>query len=61
VALAGVIVGEPNCFLMDEPLSNLDVRLRVIMRTELKHLQHKLQIITVFFTYDQVEAMTLGR
>lgn len=60
VALARAIVREPNCFLMDEPLSNLDARLRVIMRTELKHLQHELQITTVFVTHDQVEAMTLA-
>ena len=60
VALARAIVRKPNCFLMDEPLSNLDARLRVIMRTELKHLQHELQITTVFVTHDQVEAMTLA-
>lgn len=60
VALARAIVRTPNCFLMDEPLSNLDARLRVLMRTELKHLQHELQITTVFVTHDQVEAMTLA-
>ena len=60
VALARAIVREPNCFLMDEPLSNLDAQLRVTMRAELKHLQHSLQTTTVFVTHDQVEAMTLA-
>ena len=60
VALARAIVREPNCFLMDEPLSNLDAKLRVSMRAELKHLQHELQVTTVFVTHDQVEAMTLA-
>ncbi len=60
VALARAMVREPNCFLMDEPLSNLDAKLRATMRAELKHLQHKLQTTTVFVTHDQVEAMTLA-
>lgn len=60
VALARAIVREPNCFLMDEPLSNLDAQLRVTMRAELKHLQHSLQTTTVFVTHDQIEAMTLA-
>jgi multiple sugar transport system ATP-binding protein len=45
---------------MDEPLSNLDSRLRVDMRAELKHLQHELSVVTIYVTHDQVEAMTLG-
>ena len=45
---------------MDEPLSNLDAKLRVQMRAELKHLQHELQITTVYVTHDQIEAMTLA-
>jgi multiple sugar transport system ATP-binding protein len=60
VALARAIVRSPRAFLMDEPLSNLDARLRVQMRGELKHLQHKLGTTTVYVTHDQAEAMTLG-
>ncbi len=45
---------------MDEPLSNLDARLRVEMRAELKHLQHELRIVTIYVTHDQAEAMTLA-
>ena len=60
VALARAMIRNPNCFLMDEPLSNLDAKLRVSMRAELKHLQHQLQVTTVFVTHDQVEAMTLA-
>ena len=60
VALARAIVRQPRAFLMDEPLSNLDARLRLQMRGELKHLQHKLGITTVYVTHDQAEAMTLG-
>ena len=60
VALARAMVRNPNCFLMDEPLSNLDAKLRVNMRSELKHLQHQLQVTTIFVTHDQVEAMTLA-
>jgi len=60
VALARAIVRTPKVFLMDEPLSNLDAKLRVQMRAELKHLQHELQITTVYVTHDQIEAMTLA-
>ena len=60
VALARAIVRQPRVFLMDEPLSNLDARLRLQMRGELKHLQHGLGTTTVYVTHDQAEAMTLG-
>jgi multiple sugar transport system ATP-binding protein len=60
VALARAIVRQPRVFLMDEPLSNLDARLRLQMRGELKHLQHELATTTVYVTHDQAEAMTLG-
>ncbi|NKC16651.1 MAG: sn-glycerol-3-phosphate ABC transporter ATP-binding protein UgpC [Gammaproteobacteria bacterium] len=60
VALARAIVRTPRVFLMDEPLSNLDAKLRVTMRAELKHLSHELQITTVYVTHDQIEAMTLA-
>ena len=60
VALARAIVRTPTVFLMDEPLSNLDAKLRVTMRAELKHLQHELKITTVYVTHDQIEAMTLA-
>ena len=60
VALARAIVRRPQVFLMDEPLSNLDAKLRVTMRAELKHLSHELQITTVYVTHDQIEAMTLA-
>jgi multiple sugar transport system ATP-binding protein len=60
VALARAIVRTPTVFLMDEPLSNLDAKLRVSMRAELKHLQHDLAVTTVYVTHDQIEAMTLG-
>ncbi|HTS78042.1 MAG TPA: ABC transporter ATP-binding protein [Bryobacteraceae bacterium] len=60
VALARAIVRRPRAFLMDEPLSNLDARLRVEMRAELKHLQHELAVVTVYVTHDQAEAMTLA-
>src|SRR5262249_4436366 len=60
VALARAIIRRPKAFLMDEPLSNLDARLRVEMRAELKHLQHELRTITVYVTHDQAEAMTLA-
>jgi len=60
VALARAIVRHPRAFLMDEPLSNLDARLRLQMRGELKHLQHDLGTTTVYVTHDQAEAMTLG-
>ncbi|MEM9343299.1 MAG: sn-glycerol-3-phosphate ABC transporter ATP-binding protein UgpC [Pseudomonadota bacterium] len=60
VALARAIVRTPKVFLMDEPLSNLDAKLRVTMRAELKHLSKELQITTVYVTHDQIEAMTLA-
>jgi multiple sugar transport system ATP-binding protein len=60
VALGRAIVREPKVFLMDEPLSNLDAKLRVYMRAELKKLQKELGITTVYVTHDQVEAMTMG-
>jgi multiple sugar transport system ATP-binding protein len=60
VALARAIVRSPRAFLMDEPLSNLDAKLRLQMRAELKRLQKKLEITTVYVTHDQAEAMTLG-
>jgi multiple sugar transport system ATP-binding protein len=60
VALARAIIRRPKAFLMDEPLSNLDARLRVEMRAELKHLQHELHTITIYVTHDQAEAMTLA-
>lgn len=60
VALARAIVRTPKVFLMDEPLSNLDAKLRVTMRAELKHLSRQLQITTVYVTHDQIEAMTLA-
>ena len=60
VALARAIVRRPSAFLMDEPLSNLDAKLRGYMRAELKHMQHALGVTTVYVTHDQVEAMTLA-
>jgi multiple sugar transport system ATP-binding protein len=60
VAMGRVIVRDPSAFLMDEPLSNLDAKLRVQMRTEVARLQKKLKTTTVYVTHDQVEAMTLG-
>src|SRR6185503_4472762 len=60
VALARAIVRHPRAFLMDEPLSNLDAKLRLQMRGELKHLQQQLGTTTVYVTHDQAEAMTLG-
>jgi multiple sugar transport system ATP-binding protein len=60
VALARAIIRHPQAFLMDEPLSNLDSRLRIDMRAELKHLQHELSVVTIYVTHDQVEAMTLA-
>ena len=60
VALARAIVRKPKVFLMDEPLSNLDAKLRVSMRAELKNLSHQLQVTTVYVTHDQIEAMTLA-
>ncbi|MDQ4132136.1 MAG: sn-glycerol-3-phosphate ABC transporter ATP-binding protein UgpC [Actinomycetota bacterium] len=60
VAMGRAIVREPVAFLMDEPLSNLDAKLRVQMRTEIARLQHRLKTTTVYVTHDQTEAMTLG-
>ncbi len=60
VALARAIIRRPKVFLMDEPLSNLDAKLRVQMRAQLKHLQHELQVTTIYVTHDQIEAMTLA-
>ena len=60
VALARAIVRRPSVFLMDEPLSNLDAKLRGHMRAELKHMQHELGITTIYVTHDQIEAMTLA-
>jgi len=60
VALARAIIRRPTAFLMDEPLSNLDAKLRIQMRAELKHLQHELAVTTVYVTHDQIEAMTLA-
>ncbi len=60
VALARAIVKEPSIFLMDEPLSNLDAKLRIEMRTELKRLQQELKITTIYVTHDQIEAMTMA-
>ena len=60
VALARAIVREPNVFLMDEPLSNLDAKLRVSTRAQIKNLSHELAITTIYVTHDQVEAMTLA-
>jgi sn-glycerol 3-phosphate transport system ATP-binding protein len=60
VAMGRAIVREPSVFLFDEPLSNLDAKLRVQMRLEIKKLQGRLGITSVYVTHDQVEAMTLG-
>ncbi len=60
VAMGRAIVREPQAFLMDEPLSNLDARLRVRMRTEIARLQRDLNVTTVYVTHDQVEAMTMA-
>ena len=61
VAMGRAIVREPSAFLMDEPLSNLDAKLRVQMRTELGRLHTRLSTTTMYVTHDQIEAMTLGR
>jgi multiple sugar transport system ATP-binding protein len=60
VAMGRAIVREPKAFLMDEPLSNLDAKLRVTMRTSLQQLHRRIKTTTVYVTHDQVEAMTLG-
>ena len=59
-ALARAVVRQPQVFLMDEPLSNLDAKLRASMRVQIKHLQRQLKVTTVYVTHDQVEAMTLA-
>lgn len=59
-ALARAIVRKPKVFLMDEPLSNLDAKLRQAMRVQIKHLQRQLKTTTVYVTHDQIEAMTLA-
>jgi multiple sugar transport system ATP-binding protein len=60
VAMGRAIVRQPQAFLMDEPLSNLDAKLRVQMRAEIAHIQHDLGTTTIYVTHDQVEAMTMG-
>lgn len=60
VALARAVVREPNLFLMDEPLSNLDAKLRVSTRAQIKNLSHELKTTTIYVTHDQIEAMTLA-
>src|SRR5437763_12671307 len=59
-AMGRAIVRSPKAFLMDEPLSNLDAKLRVQMRTEISRLQQQLETTTIYVTHDQTEAMTLG-
>ena len=60
VAMGRAIVRQPSAFLMDEPLSNLDAKLRVQMRAEIARLQRDLGVTTIYVTHDQVEAMTMG-
>jgi multiple sugar transport system ATP-binding protein len=60
VAMGRAIVHEPQVFLMDEPLSNLDAKLRVQMRSEIAQVQHDLDVTTIYVTHDQTEAMTMG-
>lgn len=60
VALGRAMVREPAVFLMDEPLSNLDAKLRVSTRAQIKHLSHELGVTTIYVTHDQIEAMTLA-
>ena len=60
VALARAIVRKPKVFLMDEPLSNLDAKLRVSTRAQIKNLHHELKVTTIYVTHDQIEAMTLA-
>jgi sn-glycerol 3-phosphate transport system ATP-binding protein len=60
VAMGRALVREPKVFLLDEPLSNLDAKLRLEMRTELKRLHARIGVTTIYVTHDQVEAMTLG-
>ena len=60
VALARAVVRKPQIFLMDEPLSNLDAKLRVSTCAQIKNLQHELAVTTIYVTHDQIEAMTLA-
>src|SRR5207237_1477746 len=60
VAMGRAIVRNPAVFLMDEPLSNLDAKLRVQMRAEIARIQRELGVTTVYVTHDQIEAMTMG-
>src|SRR2546426_9585020 len=60
VALGRAIVRSPAVFLFDEPLSNLDAKLRVPMRAEIKKLQHRLQVTSIYATHDPVAALTMG-
>ncbi len=60
VAMGRAIVRDPKVFLFDEPLSNLDAKLRVVMRTEIKELHHRLKTTIVYVTHDQIEAMTMA-
>ena len=60
VAMGRAIIRQPSVFLMDEPLSNLDAKLRVQMRSEIAQIQHRLRVTTIYVTHDQVEAMTMG-
>ena len=60
VAMGRAIVREPSVFLMDEPLSNLDAKLRVQMRAEVSRIQRRVGVATLYVTHDQVEAMTMG-
>ena len=60
VALGRAMVRRPKAFLMDEPMSNLDAKLRIQMRSELKRLQKKVETTTVFVTHDQIEAMSMA-
>src|SRR5947208_3149708 len=60
VAMGRAIVRQPQVFLMDEPLSNLDAKLRVQMRAEIARIQHEVGVTTIYVTHDQVEAMTMG-
>ncbi len=60
MALARAIVRQPNVFLMDEPLSNLDAKLRVSTRAQIKNLSAELKVTTIYVTHDQIEAMTLA-
>src|ERR687888_277250 len=60
VAMGRAIVRQPQVFLMDEPLSNLDAKLRVQMRAEIARIQHEVGVTTIYVTHDQIEAMTMG-